>query len=107
MVVTGHTHSPTSATYLTRTVADWSRAASSFGRLYTETELNYDQRSPTSSALGQGLELVVTRDVAKAPEQTRLINLQELVAPIANRYIGSISGDVTRTDDGSGESGTR
>lgn len=107
MLVTGHTHNP----YVcdvpdpdgkSRLVT----SASSFGRLYTETNLKYDlkKRDIVRSSVN-GSNLLVTRDVAKASEQTTLINTyKELVTPIASRVLGSISGDVTRTTNASGES---
>ncbi|GAA2269757.1 5'-nucleotidase [Streptomyces ruber] len=96
-LVTGHTHNAYVCTIddpagKPRTVT----SAASFGRLYTDTTLTYDRwtgdiaRTSVKSA-----NHVVTRDVEKAPDMTRLIDKwSELAAPIGNRAIGHISGDI-------------
>lgn len=49
--------------------------------------------------------LVVTRDVPKAPLLTALVEeYNALSAPLANRVVGSISADITRTANTAGES---
>ncbi|WP_381567220.1 bifunctional metallophosphatase/5'-nucleotidase [Streptomyces eurythermus] len=99
-LVTGHTHQA----YVC-TVPDPSgrprmvTSASSFGRLYTDTTLTYDRwtgdivRTAVNSA-----NHVVTRDVPKARDITDLIGKwNTLAAPIGNRPIGYISGDIGNT----------
>ncbi|MER6348941.1 bifunctional metallophosphatase/5'-nucleotidase [Streptomyces sp. NPDC001595] len=99
-LVTGHTHAP----YVC-TVADPAgkprmvTSAASFGRLYTDTTLTYDRwtgdiaRTAVTSA-----NHVVTRDVPKAPDMTELIGKwNTLAAPIGNRAIGYVSGDIGNT----------
>ncbi|GHH28143.1 bifunctional metallophosphatase/5'-nucleotidase [Streptomyces lanatus] len=96
-LVTGHTHNA----YVC-TIPDPSgkprmvTSAASFGRLYTDTTLTYDRftgdiaRTSVKSA-----NHVVTRDVPKAPDMTRLIDQwNTLAAPIGNRAIGYISADI-------------
>ncbi|BCL29061.1 bifunctional metallophosphatase/5'-nucleotidase [Streptomyces aurantiacus] len=97
-LVTGHTHAAYACTIddpsgKPRTVT----SAASFGRLYTDTTLTYDRltgdiaRTAVPSA-----NHVVTRDVAKAPDMTELITKWgTLAAPIGNKPIGYISGDVS------------
>ncbi|UIX32910.1 bifunctional metallophosphatase/5'-nucleotidase [Streptomyces sp. GQFP] len=97
-LVTGHTHSAYACTIddpsgKPRTVT----SAAAFGRLYTDTTLTYDRwtgdiaRTAVSSA-----NHVVTRTVAKAADMTELIaKWNTLAAPIGNRAIGFISGDIT------------
>ncbi|CAL9501164.1 Endonuclease YhcR [Streptomyces sp. enrichment culture] len=98
-LVTGHTH----AAYVC-TIPDPSgkprtvTSAASFGRLYTDTTLTYDRwtgdivRTAVKSA-----NHVVTRDVPKAPDMTALIDKwNTLAAPIGNRPVGYISGDISR-----------
>ncbi|MFI2413094.1 bifunctional metallophosphatase/5'-nucleotidase [Streptomyces sp. NPDC018947] len=98
-LVTGHTHNA----YVC-TIPDPAgnprmvTSAASFGRLYTDTTLTYDRvtgdiaRTSVKSA-----NHVVTRDVPKAPDMTRLISdWNALAAPIGNRPIGYISGDINR-----------
>ncbi|MDR7312345.1 5'-nucleotidase [Nocardioides luteus] len=107
MLVTGHTHNP----YVCDVPDPKGKSrlvtsASSFGRLYTETNLKYDlkKRDIVRSSV-RGSNMLVTRDVAKAPAQTELINTyKELVTPIASRVLGTITADVTRTANASGES---
>ncbi|MDW4909737.1 bifunctional metallophosphatase/5'-nucleotidase [Streptomyces sp. ADMS] len=97
-LVTGHTHAAYACTIpdpagKPRTVT----SAASFGRLYTDTTLTYDRwtgdiaRTAVSSA-----NHVVTRTVAKAADMTALIaRWNTLAAPIGNRAIGYISGDIS------------
>jgi 5'-nucleotidase len=97
-LVTGHTH----AAYVC-SITDPSgkprmvTSAAAFGRLYTDTTLTYDRftgdiaRTSVKSA-----NRVVTRDVPKAPDMTELISKwNTLAAPIGNRAIGYISGDIS------------
>ncbi|NGN93591.1 bifunctional metallophosphatase/5'-nucleotidase [Nocardioides sp. KC13] len=107
MVVTGHTHNP----YVCDVPDPDGKSrlitsASSFGRLYTETNLKYDLKSrDIVRSSVKGSNLLVTRDIAKAPEQTTLINTyKELVKPIASRVLGSITTDVKRDQSPAGES---
>src|SRR5690606_15523788 len=66
--------------------------------LYTDTTLTYDRRTgdiPRTAV--KSANHVVTRDVPKAPDMTRLIDKwNTLAAPIGNRPIGCISGDIVR-----------
>ncbi len=107
MVISGHTHQP----YVCN-VPDPSgeprmvTSASSFGRLFTETNLTYDRRTNDivrSSVTGSNL--VVSRDVAKAADETSIINTYKtLVAPIAGTVLGQIATDVTTFRNPAGES---
>ncbi|WTO36522.1 bifunctional metallophosphatase/5'-nucleotidase [Streptomyces achromogenes] len=99
-LVTGHTHQA----YVC-TVPDPSgrprmvTSASSFGRLYTDTTLTYDRRTGdiVRTAVNSANH-VVTRDVPKARDLTDLIGKwNTLAAPIGNRPIGYISGDIGNT----------
>ncbi|MFC8197575.1 bifunctional metallophosphatase/5'-nucleotidase [Streptomyces sp. NPDC057298] len=97
-LVTGHTHAAYACTIddpsgKPRTVT----SAASFGRLYTDTTLTYDRwtgdiaRTAVASA-----NHVVTRTVPKAPDMTELITKwNTLAAPIGNKAIGYISGDIS------------
>jgi len=100
MVISGHTHQP----YVcdVKDPAGQSRlvtSASSFGRLFTETELKYDRRTQDIvRASVKSANMVVTRDVPKDAAQTTLLSqYQTLVAPIASRVLGSISEDIGRS----------
>ena len=101
MIVSGHTHQP----YVC-SVPDPAgqqrlvTSASSFGRLFTETDLTYDRRTQDiQRATVKGTNMVVTRDVAKDPTETQIIDkYQTLVAPIASKVVGHITADVGRNN---------
>jgi 5'-nucleotidase len=108
MVISGHTHQP----YVCN-IPDPDgnprlvTSASSFGRLYTETNLRYNLRSNDIVRESvQGANLVVSRDVAKDAAQTQLIaKYKQLVAPIASKIIGQIAGtSLSRAANAAGES---
>jgi 5'-nucleotidase len=107
MVVSGHTHQPYVCDVPDR--LGHSRlltSASSFGRLFTETNLLYSRRTNDivrSSVRGSNLQ--VSRDVPKDAAQTRLVaDYLKLVAPIADKVLGTITADVTKTPNAAGES---
>ena len=94
MVVSGHTHQPYVCSIPDpdgepRLVT----SASSFGRLFTETNLTYNLRAgdiERSSVVGSNL--VVTRDVAKDAAQSAIISTYgTLVKPIAEKVIGQVT----------------
>ncbi|MEU7718064.1 bifunctional metallophosphatase/5'-nucleotidase [Streptomyces tibetensis] len=99
-LVTGHTHNA----YVC-SIADPAgkprmvTSAASFGRLYTDTTLTYDRRTGDIARTAvKSANRVVTRDVPKAPDMTELIGKwNTLAAPIGNRAIGYISGDIGNT----------
>src|SRR4051794_31673122 len=99
-VVSAHTHQP----YVCRFNGILTTSASSFGRLITSIDLNIDDRSKdvvSDSAVNH----IVTRDVPKDPEQTKLIQKYGAIsAPIANRLVGSVTSDITRATSDAGES---
>ncbi|MFK4798507.1 bifunctional metallophosphatase/5'-nucleotidase [Streptomyces sp. MPA0124] len=98
-LVTGHTHNA----YVC-TIPDPAgnprmvTSASSFGRLYTDTTLTYDRATGDIARTSvKSANHVVTRDVPKAPDMTRLIDKwSTLAAPIGNRPIGYVSADIDR-----------
>ncbi|WP_105974071.1 bifunctional metallophosphatase/5'-nucleotidase [Streptomyces geranii] len=99
-LVTGHTHAAYACTIpdpsgKPRTVT----SAASFGRLYTDTTLTYDRwTGDIARTAVRSANHVVTRTVAKAADMTDLIaRWNTLAAPIGNRAIGYISGDVNST----------
>lgn len=108
MVISGHTHQPyvcaiPDSNGKPRLVT----SASSFGRLYNDTEVRYDRWTqdlvrPTEADSRNNL---VTRTVAADPAQTKLIaKYKELVKTIASKIIGTVSADVTKTQNVAGES---
>ncbi|WP_030864148.1 bifunctional metallophosphatase/5'-nucleotidase [Streptomyces sp. NRRL S-37] len=98
-LVTGHTHNAYVCTIpdpagKPRMVT----SAASFGRLYTDTTLTYDRATGDIARTAvKSANHVVTRDVPKAPDMTALIGKwNTLAAPIGNRPIGYISGDIVK-----------
>jgi 5'-nucleotidase len=107
MVISGHTHQPYVCDVMDPAGHDrLVTSASSFGRLFTETTLKYDRRTQDIvRASVEGANLPVTRDVAKDPAETSLIDTYKtLVAPIASKVIGHITTDVTAAGNAVGES---
>ncbi|MEV6960932.1 bifunctional metallophosphatase/5'-nucleotidase [Streptomyces sp. NPDC051207] len=99
-LVTGHTHNPYVCTI--NDPAGQPRmvtSAASFGRLYTDTTLTYDRwTGDIARTAVKSANHVVTRTVPKAPDMTELIGKwNALAAPIGNRPIGYISGDIGNT----------
>jgi len=93
LVVSAHTHQP----YICTFDGIPTTSASSFGRLITDIDLTIDHQSKDVTAV-DAHNVIVTRDVPKDPSITAIINhYQPLAAPIANRIIGSVTADITRT----------
>ncbi|MEU6991715.1 bifunctional metallophosphatase/5'-nucleotidase [Streptomyces sp. NPDC046465] len=96
-LVTGHTHNAYVCTIpdpagKPRMVT----SASSFGKLYTDTTLTYDRRTKDIVRTSvRSANHVVSREQAKAPDMTSLIGRwDKLAAPVANKPVGYISGDI-------------
>jgi 5'-nucleotidase len=101
VVVSAHTHQP----YICRFNGILTTSAASFGRLITSIDLTIDNRS-RDVVFATAVNKIVTRDVAKDPEATELVDKYRAIsAPIANRVVGSITADITRAvpPGGSGE----
>ncbi len=79
-------------------------SAASFGRLVTDIDLSIDEVTG-EVATKSGRNVIVTRDVAKDAAQSALIaRYDALAAPLANRVLGTASGDLTKTATTAGES---
>jgi 5'-nucleotidase len=107
MIISGHTHQP----YICNVPDPKGQqrlvtSASSFGRLFTETNLTFDRRTQDIvRASVTGTNMIVTRDVPKAADESKIVaTYKSLVAPIANKELGVIKADVTRTQNVAGES---
>jgi len=100
VVISGHTHQPYNCVIDGKIVT----SAFSFGRLVTKIDLTIDRG--TGEVVTMAAEnKIVTRDVPKDSLLTALIaKYNALVAPIANRVIGSITANITRTGNAAGES---
>jgi 5'-nucleotidase len=100
VVISGHTHQPYNCTIDGKLVT----SAFSFGRIVTKVDLTID-RSTGEVVTKVADNRVVTRDVPKAASLTALIaKYNAIAAPLANRVIGSITADITRTNNAAGES---
>jgi len=100
-VVTGHTHQP----YICHIPDPASddrvvTSASSFGRVVTEARIPIDRR--TGDVVRSAVEArnhLVTQNVTKDAAQSELIaRWNALAAPQANRIVGAISADITRSE---------
>lgn len=91
VVVSAHTHQPYNCTIAGKLVT----SAASFGRVLTRIEMTVDP------ALGKvtkkaAKNVVVTRDVTPDPDvQSVIATFQTRSAPLANRVVGHVTGDVT------------
>jgi 5'-nucleotidase len=100
VVISGHTHQAYNCNINDKLVT----SAASFGRLVTDIDLKIDRISGEVVQMAAN-NVIVTRDVPKASLLTELIAKYQAVAgPIANRVIGSITADITRTTNAAGES---
>ncbi|MBM7491411.1 5'-nucleotidase [Micromonospora luteifusca] len=95
VVVSGHTHQAYNCDINGKLVT----SASSFGRLITNIDLKIDPRSgDVISAAAENV--VVTRDVAKDPKQTALIDRYKTVlGPVAGRQVGETTQAITRSQE--------
>lgn len=100
VVISGHTHQSYNCTIGGRSVT----SAGSYGRMLTRLTLTIDRPSGAIVDV-TAVNDVVTRNVQKDAAQSRIIaKYSPLSAPIANRVVGSVSGNLTRRANGAGES---
>jgi 5'-nucleotidase len=100
VVISGHTH----VFYNCQIGGHTLTSASAYGRMFTRISLTIDPRSDTILHVEAKNE-VVTRDVAKDPAQTAILDrFRPQAARITNRVVGSIAGDFPRTENSAGES---
>ncbi|SCL14988.1 5'-nucleotidase [Micromonospora rhizosphaerae] len=95
VIVSGHTHQAYKCNINGKLVT----SASSFGRLVTDINLEVDRK--TGDVLtAKANNVVVTRDVAKDPESTELINRYKTVlGPVADKVVGETTEGITRTPE--------
>src|ERR1043165_9287855 len=88
--ISGHTHRPYNCMIDNKIVT----SASSFGRIVTKIDLQWDR--PTVNVLTKHAEnVIVTRDVPKDAGETAIINKYDAIsAPLSNKVIGSITADL-------------
>jgi 5'-nucleotidase len=100
VVISGHTHQPYNCEIDGKLVT----SAFSFGRLVTKVDLTIDRATGEVETMAAENK-IVTRDVPKASLLTALIDkYNAIAAPLANRIIGSITANITRTNNAAGES---
>jgi 5'-nucleotidase len=100
VVISGHTHQAYNCHLNGMLVT----SASSFGRVVTDVDLTID-RATGDVVRMRANNRIVTRDVTPDTRLTALVDkYQTLVAPLANRVIGSITADHTRDPTPAGES---
>lgn len=112
VVVSGHTHSA----YICRRNGRLLTSAGAFGRIVTDIDLSIDRNTgDVLSSTARNIAIVndslpnpapaayptLVRDPAETALVTRYNNL---VAPLANRVVGRITADITRTATAAGES---
>lgn len=99
-VISGHTHQAYNCVIDGKLVT----SASSFGRLVTDVNLTIDRKTGDVVEMSAN-NVIVTRDVAADGRLTQLITRYgTLAAPFANRIIGTITADISRTANAAGES---
>ena len=95
LVISGHTHQAYNCLIDGKAVT----SAYSFGRVVTDIDMKVDRRTGDTKSISVN-NRVITRDVDKDPRITSLIDrYAAIAAPIANRPIGQITADITRTND--------
>jgi len=92
LFITGHTHQAYNCVIDGRVVT----SAASNGRLVTRINMEVSRKTKEVTSV-TAENIIVTQDVAKDPAITALIAKYDAVAaPLRNRIIGSITGDITR-----------
>jgi len=100
VVLSGHTHNAYNCVINNMLVT----SGSSFGRIVTDVDMTIS-RDTGEVMSWTANNKIVTRDVAKAADETALIDkYNAIAAPLANRVIGSITAAITRTNNAAGES---
>jgi len=99
-VISGHTHQAYNCVIDGIPVT----SAASFGRLVTDMDITIDRQTKRITGIEVNNQ-IVTRDVSRSQPVTDLIaEYSALSDPLANRVIGSITADLTRSASPAGES---
>jgi 5'-nucleotidase len=100
IVVAGHSHVFYNCRIGDRVVT----SASSYGRMFTRIQITVDRSTPGPPRIS-ATNQIVTRDVPKNPAQTTVLaKYSPLVEARASKIVGSVTGDLSRRVDESGES---
>lgn len=101
LVIAGHVNDE----FVCHIDGKWVTMADNAGRLYTEINVTLDRVTKEMTVTEIDNVPTYHSDVEPAADLTALIDrYDELSAPLANRVIGSITADVTRTTNAAGES---
>lgn len=93
VVVAGHTN----AAHVCNLGGKLVTSAAAFGRLVTDIDLQIDARTGHVVA-GEAKNVIATRDVPKDAAQTAIIaKYDALSAPLANKVVGTVSGDLLKS----------
>jgi 5'-nucleotidase len=118
VIVSAHTHAEYRCTFTIGGVTRLITSASSFGRILSDITLTIDERNDKLVSVGAsniivenalntpGPGVVRQNDPSKADPQVQAVVNQYVTAaaPLANRVIGKVNGDLTRTLSPFGES---
>jgi 5'-nucleotidase len=100
VVVTGHTNWAINCVLDGKIVT----GAAHQGRIVTDIDLTISRETGEVESAKVN-NAIVTRDVEKAPDLTALVDkYRTLVAPLANRVVGSVTTDILRANNAAGES---
>jgi 5'-nucleotidase len=102
VVITGHTNWAVNCVVDGKVVT----GAAHQGRLVTDIDLTISRATKdVIESETRVNNVIVTRDVAKAPDLTTLVNkYKTLSAPLANQIVGSVTADILRANNLAGES---
>jgi len=100
VVVTGHTNWAVNCELYGKVVT----GAAATGRLVTDIDLTVSRATKDVVAVSVN-NRIITQDVDKAQDLTGLVDkYKTLSAPLANRVVGEITADITRSQNAAGES---
>lgn len=108
LVISGHTHQAYNCMIPNREGREIPvTSANSIGRILTDINLTIDRKTRDVTAVGATNILVDQTDATVTPEaaiKAVVDGYKALAQPIANRVIGTITADITRTANAAGES---
>jgi 5'-nucleotidase len=100
LFITGHTHNA----YICEIDGRPVTSSLSFSRVLTDIDISYDRRAREIVEMTIDNIPVVTTGTPAADLAALVTKYKDLSAPLANRVIGSITADITRTANAAGES---
>jgi 5'-nucleotidase len=99
-VVSGHTHQAYNCVIDGIPVT----SAASFGRLVTDMDLTLDPRTKDITSISVNNQIVTRTVTPASPILDLIARYQAISDPLANRLVGTITADITRTPNAAGES---